>query len=64
MSHFEAYAKLTSLEGETKCLTFSLMLQDVALCWYESLSDDNDKDFDVGLKLESQDTFVYNEPSR
>ena len=36
MSHFEAYAKLTSLEGENKCLTFGLMLQDVALCWYES----------------------------
>ena len=30
MSHFEAYAKLTSIEGENKCLTFGLMLQDVA----------------------------------
>ena len=59
MSHFEAYAKLTSLEGETKCLTFNLMLQDVALCWYESLSDDKGNDFDVALKLESQDTVQH-----
>ena len=57
MSHFEAYAKLTSLEGENKCLTFGLMLQDVALCWYESLSDDEKKDFDV-LKQKFTDTYM------
>ena len=57
MSHFEAYAKLTSLEGENKCLTFGLMLQDVALCWYESLSDDDKKDFDV-LKQKFTDTYM------
>ena len=59
MSHLDAYAKLTSLEGETKCLTFNLMLQDVALCWYETLSDDDGNDFDVALKLESQDTVQH-----
>ena len=59
MTHFEAYAKLTSLQGEYKCLTFGLMLQDVALCWYESLSDDEGNDFDVALKLESQDTVQH-----
>ena len=52
MTHFEAYAKLTSL-------TFGLMLQDEALCWYESLSDDEGNDFDVALKLESQDTVQH-----
>ena len=57
MSHFEAYAKLTSLEGENKCLTFGLMLKDVALCWYESLSDDEKKDFDV-LKQKFTDTYM------
>ena len=63
MSHLEAYAKLTTLESKNKCLAFGLMLQDVALCWYESLCADEKKEFE-GLTQKFTDTYMSKSKNR
>ena len=57
LSHFEAYSKLTGMEEENKCITFGLLLKDIALCWHQNLGEHIKTDFNK-LKEAFKETYM------
>lgn len=57
LSHFEDYSKLIDLSPEHKCITFSLLLSDLAHCWYKNLKDDEKNDYEK-LKKKFEENYL------